>query len=357
MLHWLNAGLRDGRARRLESEFPSALFGGDVSAACERHVLVREGESAASHCLVRSIEVEALERQIDLGMIGMVYTDPAFRGRGAARIAIEAGVERLRKLGASVAVLWSDLDSFYNRLGFHRAGIENFYVVDRELCRRAGFGEDDRIEVRSAEAQDWFELEVLYASKPARHIRAPGELRRLAAAPACETRVATRDERVTAYASMGRGDDLSGVIHEWAGDAAGVGSCIDSFARERDEVIVLEGPVHERATVGLRRAGARPNPGSFGLMKILDVDRLWEQLTESADALRDMRLTRSPYSDAEFVFETPGRRYPLSPASALSLLFGPALPRTLALRLDPTTRNAIGRHLPWPLFIWGFDSI
>ncbi len=357
LLRWLDHGLRGGREGRLEAEFAPVLFHGDPLAECQQHVLVREGEQLASHCLTRCITVEAVGRRIELGMVGMVYTDPAARGRGAARLAVEAGIDRLRERGASVAVLWSDLDAFYNRQGFHRAGIENFYVIDRALCQRAQLASDPTIEVQEAQAHDWFELEALYASKPTRHVREPGELRRLAVAPECETRVARRDQRVLAYASMGRGDDLSGVVHEWAGDAEGVGACIESFARERDELIVLEGPIHERATVALRRAGARPNPGSFGLMKILDVDALWKCLSEDVEALTDMRLTRSEQTGGEFVFEMPGRRIPLSAPSALSLLFGPALPRSLALGLNAATRNAIGRHLPWPLFIWGFDSI
>lgn len=357
LLRWLDHGLRAGREGRLEAEFAPVLHQGDPAAECQQHVLVREGEKHASHCLTRTITVEALGRRLELGMIGMVYTDPAFRGRGAARLAIEAGIDRLREQGASVAVLWSDLDSFYTRQGFHRAGIENFYVIDRELVRRAQLAADDSIEVRPAQPHDWFELETLYASKPTRHVREQGELRRLAAAPDSRTCVAVREERVLAYASMGRGDDLGGVVHEWAGDPAGVGACIETFACELDELIVLEGPIHERATVALRRAGARPNPGSFGLMRILDVDAVWESLSEGTEALADMRLTCSDASDAEFVFEMPGRRFPLSAPNALSLLFGPALPRSLALGLNAATRNAIGRHLPWPLFIWGFDSI
>ena len=84
LLRWLNHGLRGGRAARLEEEFGPVLFDGAVTDQCTRHVLVRDGETPASHCLVRSIEVAALDRRIDLGMIGMVYTDPAYRGRGAA---------------------------------------------------------------------------------------------------------------------------------------------------------------------------------------------------------------------------------------------------------------------------------
>ncbi|MCP4036160.1 MAG: hypothetical protein GY733_04430, partial [bacterium] len=259
--------------------------------------------------------------------------------------------------GARLAGLWSDLDAFYARLGFHRAGVENFYLLDATTCAVAYGGEAQALEVRPVQESDFAQLEALYAQKSARHLRSTGELARLARAPDCEVLVATHESQPIAYASMGRGDDLTGVVHEWAGDAAGVGACLRRFASRRSEITLLEGPIHERATVALRRAGARPHPGSFGLMRILDVESLWNTLTKGEEDLAGMRLRETGADDKGFVFETPQRCFALSHECALSLLFGPALPRTLSLGLDTASRTALTNHLPWPLFIWGFDSI
>lgn len=357
LLAWLNRGLRNGRPARLEAEFHSTLFSGDPERDRDCHVLVRDRGRFASHCLVRSIDAEAMGSRIRLGLIGMVYTDPGARGRGAARLALEASVERLSQQGANLAVLWSDLDDFYARLGFERAGIENVYLLDRELCNAACTDEARALEVRDAEETDWPGLERLYDAKPSRHVRAAGELERLAAAPDTRTLVALREGEPLGYAAMGRGDDLTGVVHEWAGDENALVACLARFAETNPEIVLLEGPTPERPTRPLRRCGARPQPGSFALMRILDVENLWSALIQGSSELQQVRLGPDPSGASDYVLETPERTFALSHQSTLSLLFGPAMPRTLSLGLDNRTRAALARRFPWPLFIWGFDSI
>lgn len=354
LLAWLNRGLRKNRKRRLEAEFPSALFSRDPASDLQKHVVVRCGGRLASHVLVHTIPVEALGLQIELGMIGMVYTDPDFRGRGAASLALDQALAQLKERGIPLAILWSDLDAFYNRLGFDRAGVENFYLLSSAQCQLASRSDCDRVTVRPVAETDWQDLEHLYAGKPSRHLRPAGELARLAAAPDCETLVAIQGGVLTAYASMGRGDDLTGVVHEWAGDGDGLVACLLRFTQTRDEVTLLEGPVHEAATRPLRITGTRPHPGTLGLMQILDVEKLWSALSIGCESLSEIRLT----ADSGFyVFETPGRSFKLSHSDALSLLVGPSVPRALQLGLEPELRDALGTRFPWPLFLWGFDSI
>lgn len=357
LLAWLNHGLRNTREQRLEAEFPTALFSRNLAHDLDKHILVRSNGRFASHALVHTIPVEAVGQRIELGMIGMVYTDPAFRGRGAARIAIEQAIEQMRERGTALAILWSDLDSFYQRLGFDRAGVENFYLLDSERCRSARATGLDAMDVRRATPTDWQSLERLYAAKPSRHLRAAGDLERLAAAPDCETLVAVRAGVPIAYAAMGRGDDLTGVVHDWAGDPAGLVACLNQFTQSQNEITLLEGPVHEAATRPLRVAGARPHPGSLGLMRILDAERLWTTVSGGEAALATMRLTADTSADNVYTFSTPQREFTLNHQSALTLLFGPSLPRSLRLGLEPVELEVLRRRFPWPIFLWGFDSI
>ncbi len=357
LLAWLNHGLRNTGERRLEAEFPTALFSQNPSQDLDKHVLVRSNGRFASHALVHTIPVEAVGQRIELGMIGMVYTDPTLRGRGAARIAIERAIEQMKERGTALAILWSDLDSFYERLGFDRAGVENFYLLDAERCRSARTENLDAMDVRKAAPTDWQSLERLYAAKPSRHLRAAGDLERLAAAPDCETLVAVRAGVLVAYAAMGRGDDLTGVVHDWAGDPAGLVACLNQFSQSRKEITLLEGPVHETATRPLRAAGARPHPGSLGLMRILDVEQLWATLSDGEAALAKMRLVADASTDDVYTFSTPQREFTLSHQSALTLLFGPSMPHSLRLGFEPAELQVLRTRFPWPIFIWGFDSI
>ena len=357
LLAWLNRGLREGRKQRLEAEFPTALFSQDLAKDLDKHIVVRCGGRLASHVLVHTIPVEAVGLRIELGMIGMVYTDPAFRGRGAARYGLERALEQLKRHGTPLAILWSDLDAFYNRLGFDRAGVENFYLLSASQCRRALSPSDENVRVRPVIASDWPELERLYAAKPCRHLRRAGDLARLAAGPDCETLVAIQGRVLTAYATMGRGDDLIGVVHEWAGEADGLVACLNHFTRTRAEITLLEGPVHETATRPLRITGTRPHPGSLGLMRILDVEQLWSTLSSGCESLLNIRLRADSAAKDAYVLETPQRSFKMSHRDTLSLLFGPSIPRALHLGLDPEIRFSLQTRFPWPMFLWGFDSI
>lgn len=358
LLEWLNTGLRSGRSRRLEAEFPTALSSDGESPATDQHVLLKDANGRfVSHALIHTLQVTALDKTISLGMIGMVYTDPAYREMGAASKTLAAATARLKNQGTSLAILWSDLDGFYQRNGFYRAGVENFYLLNPTLCRSARSETAGDLTVRDALPNDWPDLETFYANKPSRALRTPGSLRRLASAPECKTVVATLNGSAVAYASIGRGDDLGGVVHEWGGSEEGLAECLHQLSQTHGELTLLEGPVHERATRLLRMKGARPHPGTFGLMRILDADTLWKDLCTDDETLNTMRLEADLDHANTFLFKTKEREFVLSHQSALSLLFGPGLPRTLSLGLAQAEREAIGRRLPWPLFIWGFDSI
>lgn len=357
LLRWLDDGLRRGNAGRLEAEFPTTLSSGDMTAVLANHIVIRCDGQFASHAMARTIPVTARGIEIKLGMIGMVYTDPAFRGQGAATLALEGAIARLKDCGANLAILWSDLDAFYGRSGFHRGGIENVYLLNEDLCRRARSRDLANLQVRRAVASDWPHLETLYASKSSRHLRSPGELAQLAGAPECDTRVALADGRAVAYASMGRGDDLTGVVHEWAGAPEGVIEILNTFATKQSEFMLLEGPQQEAATESLRSCGVRPNPGTLGLMRILDAGHLFRVITQGHETLADMTLVPCPHHASAYTFSTATREFTLSHQSALSLFFGPTLPRTLQLGVESHEREALSSRFPLPLFIWGFDSI
>jgi hypothetical protein len=113
-------------------------------------------------------------------------------------------------------------------------------------------------------------------------------------------RVARRAGRVTAYAACGRGDDLQGVIHDWAGEPAAVLACAEALLGSRAELRLLAGAAPEPVLRALQLVGAEESRGCLALVRVLDAARI------------------------------PGG----------------------AAALAPTARDP-----EWPLFLWGFDSI
>ncbi len=315
-LNWLDDRLRRGLRGRLEAEFPRSLAKDAPRVHC---VVKREGHPVA-HAMGFSLDARsAAGCTIRLGLISLVYTEPAERGAGLASQCVEACVELLRERGRSIAMLWSDRPSFYERLGFAPCGIERTFFVPPDTTRRAPFTGTRSSELTYGPPcpDDWVALAELYDAKPTRADRAPCWLPRYTAAPDTWTVVARRGERAAAYAVLGRGDDFAGVIHEWAGDVGALLGCIQILATANGGAYLLAGPCEEPLTQCLLEHGHEAAWGAFSLARVLSTKGLTDDLGEE--------IALGP------------------PAEILRDLFG-----------APEQKSAPPR---FPLYLWGFDSI
>lgn len=268
LVAWLDDGLRGGRRGRLEAEYPLSLRARDLRG--HRVVFVR-GRPAA-HAMLHLVDAASPAGTARLGLIGNVYADPAFRGRGLGQACVSACVAAARERGCDFALLWSDLVGYYAALGFRPGGRERRIALDPAVLGRARGPGDAGLAVSPARDADFAALEALYARKPAHALREPGALARLAAAPEVALRVARRGDAPIGYAACGRGDDLRGVVHEWAGDAAGVLACADALCAEHGASLLLAGPHAEEPAERLVAAGASVTQLPLGLLRPLGSD-------------------------------------------------------------------------------------
>jgi len=110
-----------GRKGSLALRYP-----GTLAAANLEHIHVRRhGGRIIACCVARRFTWLSGDTRWQGAMIGMVYTAPAWRGRGHAAAVLDAAVDALAAAGVDFAVLWSGLDGFYERLGWaaHDRGI------------------------------------------------------------------------------------------------------------------------------------------------------------------------------------------------------------------------------------------
>jgi predicted N-acetyltransferase YhbS len=265
VLAWLDEGLRRGERGRLAAEYPLSLSARDLGG----HRVVFAGSRPLAHALLHAVVLRSGEQRLRAGLIGCVYTAPEARGRGLAQACIQACLDAARAQRCDVALLWSDLAGYYERLGFRPAGHERRIALTPECAQRAAGAATETLSVGPPEARDFAQLERVYDAKPAGVVRGAGALARLARAPETLLLVARRAGVPIAYAACGRGDDLRGVVHEWAGEADGVLACFAQHAL-RGAVLVLASAHAEEAVERLVAAGAPVEHTALALARRLD---------------------------------------------------------------------------------------
>jgi predicted N-acetyltransferase YhbS len=266
LVAWLDDRLREGRRGRLRAEYPLTLHPRNFAA----HRVARRGREVVAHAMSHVVQARTPAR-VTIGMIGLVFSDPAVRGRGLASQCVEACLADLASRRVPIVLLWSDKGAFYRRLGFSPVGFEVHFRIDAATCRRAldRLPERRGFRVDAARARDWQSLEQLHAAQPIRVDREAGSLRTLAGAPETRVVVARRGKQAHAYAALGRGDDFRNVVHEWAGEPAGVLRCLETLCGD-GELVWLRGPLPGAVDGALQAVGAPRGQDPFALGRLLD---------------------------------------------------------------------------------------
>lgn len=202
----------DGRPGLLR-EFP-LLLGRDNRARCR--VLCDPAGGYRAHAAWRPLELATSHGRLRAAGIGMVTTHPAWRGRGLASRLVDDCIAAARREDCDLALLFGAERGLYARLGFRAAGRERWSRIEPSAAAASGS------RVRAGERRDAPRLLELLQSHPLRVERSVGELERLLEVPGTRVRVLEREGAVAAYAIEGKGRDLQGVVHEWAGAAPDV---------------------------------------------------------------------------------------------------------------------------------------
>lgn len=212
----LTSALRpEGSPFSIAEEYPLVL---PAHRTAFSHVLrVESGLVAHANLLPRWLVTPTGERLLPVGLVGNVATDEQWRGRGCMRTLFE-NIERVAYAnGLAALILWSDLLSFYQGLGFRSRGGE---------CRvRLGSGsfrdvpnstaEITLLDPRKVSDVDLTAMIGLRPTLAATLERTREEMRELLAIPATVTFLCRDPQGVSAWGVLGKGCDMAGVVHEW----------------------------------------------------------------------------------------------------------------------------------------------
>lgn len=200
----------------IQSEYPIILS--DASAETSYCMFDANNKIVAHASLWERQVINKTRNCIDqIGLIGNVATSEEFRGKGLMSQLLNHLEMQAIEYQLSCLILWSDLGKFYQKLGYESLGKEQRIFLRRDeneksiLCNRSFQVEiNPHLRERDLDLLLLLRKETDYTLK-----RNASEFERLLTIPDCDLFTILQDGLIVAYAIMGKGYDMMGVIHEW----------------------------------------------------------------------------------------------------------------------------------------------
>lgn len=350
VIDFLNSRLREGTGWSISSEYPTALTGSNL----HNMRIITDAEQVVSHAVLKPLVIKSPHVIYKVGAIGSVVTDPNHRNRGLSTQILNDCVAEAGRQQCDAAILWTSLHDFYRRLGFELAGSEISLVLDKPFAAPSA----TPLKFSDAAKVSPELIQKLYSAHTVGSVRTTEDIRKFLAIP--KTKVYTAweaDGTLAAFAIEGKGADLGGYIHEWGGGASKLTSLLAWIKSNREDSITVIAPRHARNLIAqLEARGAMKNEGFLGMIKILNFEQLAAKIKRAfrAEGVADVVLEQR---DGQYLFGVGGELFTLTdPADVTRLLFGPVDVNELDM-FSEAARRKLGRLLPLPLWLWGWDSV
>ena len=202
-------------------EFPALTA---PSNAGRRFVIEAEARIVA-HAAWRPLTLRSSLGRLPVAGIGLVTTHRGWRGRGLGSRVVGACVRDAEREGAWVALLFAAARSLYAKLGFVPAGVERITRL-RPGSRDAP--------VRCGTPKDASRLLRLLDAHPVGVERSVEEFEAQLRVRDTHLYVLEEADGIAAYCIEGRGRDLRGVVHEWAGRPDALAGLLGALAARPD---------------------------------------------------------------------------------------------------------------------------
>ena len=220
---------------------------------------------ATASLRITFLKVSLLLPPIRIGMIGAVATKSEFQKQGMARRLVEKLLQIAKVSEVTFVMVWGSEHSFYEKLGFGLAGEQ--WLIRVSDVKKGVFVKDSRIEIGwNAEIfelrrkclfgldlqdrdREWFKahLNVKWYSL-------------------------VREEKRVAYLGLGRGIDLTQIVHEWGGPMSDLIHLMNRVAHDHPGATLIGPPETLRECMG---PAAEFNREFLGLAKILNPEDLF----------------------------------------------------------------------------------
>lgn len=201
----------------IETEYPVVLSPQNKRFS----ICVLEAETrkliAHSNFWPRIVFDKKTESKYKIALIGNVATHPSFQKMGIMTNLFNHLEKKAAEEKIEATILWSDLLGFYSKLGFKHFGKETRWVFNKNKFMQNKFPE---ININIESFKTITEKEI----KQLQQLRWPTRLtiqrdiktwKSVLKIPDLNLISIRRKNRICAFAILGKGADMSGVIHEW----------------------------------------------------------------------------------------------------------------------------------------------
>jgi len=294
------------------------------------------------------------QQYLAAGLIGSVSTSMDCRGQGLATAVLELAERELLEEGCLLSLLWADSPGFYEARGYQPIGLEVDFVLDETFCLDLPEG----FATRKAGPEDYSLMHEMYLQHSRRVERSLCESAALFSTPRMEVFLAEDAGMAVAYTCRGRGHDLDGVVHEWAGSADGVLACIRAHSRaastqgERGPLFLMCSADAGAVMLRLGELGAPSANGVLGMGKLLDPTAAAALLRSACARPLDILIQ----DDGGARITCGQRTAEIGRMDWLDLLVSPLADRETLESLESHLQVRFP-GLPRTPFLWGLDSI
>lgn len=351
LVKFLDESLRPQNNWSIASEYPTALNKENI----HNLRIITEGETVLSHAALKPHIIKTPIAILKVGAIGSVVTHEQHRNRGLSRTVLNECIDLAKSQDCDIAILWTNLYDFYQKIGFSLAGYEISLLIDEKFDVHI----DPQNKILKTSNVDPMALHKLMSKHTVSTFRNPDEVRKYLAIP--NSNVYTlweADGSLGAYCVEGKGADLSGYLHEWGGSVPKILQLLKYIQTDQKRAITIISPRHSTNLIDqCLEKGAQKNEGFLGMIKLLNEDAFFKKIHRHARG--DLGMTN-------LVLEKEGDEYRIgtteqylkstNPVDIIPLIFGPRLFSDVE-GFDPKQAAQLEKIFPIPFWLGGWDSI
>ena len=349
VLEFLHQELRPTSNWSLASEYPTALSQSNM----HNIRIITDEKKVLSHAVLKPLIIRTPMVVLKVAAIGSVVTDSQHRNQGLSRKVLDECLLEAQRQECDVAMLWTDLYDFYQKMDFELAGTEMSFVIDKEFStpqtQPLKFLKTSQISAES--------ISRLYSQHSVTSVRTSEDIRKFLQIPQTVAYSAwDQNNQLVAYAIEGKGADLKGYIHEWGGGVSNLLSLFSFVRKDKKSPITVISPSHAINLIQKLKniEGVVANQGFLGMIKLISHDQIFQKIKRAARSLGMNDFVLERRNGEIFMGLTDDIISISDDRTLVRILFGPAVEIPY---IKPETQAKLSQFLPIPIWVWGWDSI